>query len=145
MTYVLMRTLKRGIILNKKIFVVVGTGSGIGNHVAEKFGHEGYHVVLMSRKHDKLDTYLKEFSYKNISVSSCIVDAYDENSIKSAFEQVKKEYKKVVDVLFYTVAALQISRAEEISSEELLKSFKVDVVSALFTGINCREVLGFSS
>lgn len=123
--------------MDKKIFAVVGAGPGIGNHVTERFGREGYHVVLLSRNQDKLDTYSSEFMEKNISVSTYAVDAYDESSLADTFERIKKETKKI-DVLFYNVAVLQPSKADTLSSNELMKTFQIDVASALFSA---RQVL----
>lgn len=118
--------------MNKKIFFVVGAGPGIGNHVAEKFGKEGFHVILMARNAGKLEQYLAEFTAKNISASAISVDASDENSLKAAFEQVKNQYKKV-DALLYNVASLQQTRADKLSTSELVDAFKLDVSNALYS------------
>ena len=34
--------------MDKKTIVVVGAGQGLGNHVAKRFGKEGFRVVLMA-------------------------------------------------------------------------------------------------
>ena len=36
--------------MDKKTIVVVGAGQGLGNHVAMRFGKEGFRVVLMTRQ-----------------------------------------------------------------------------------------------
>ena len=36
--------------MDKKTIVVVGAGQGLGNHVAKRFGKEGFRVVLMRGK-----------------------------------------------------------------------------------------------
>lgn len=33
--------------MDKKTIVVVGAGQGLGNHVAKRFGKEGFRVILM--------------------------------------------------------------------------------------------------
>lgn len=118
--------------MTKKIFVVIGAGPGIGNHVAEKFGKEGYHVVLMSRNQSKLDQYVTEFKEKNISVSYSVVDFSDKDTIEIALTEVKNTYNKI-DVLFYNVAYLQPNKIETLSTGELEESFKIDVANALFS------------
>ena len=40
--------------MDKKTIIVVGSGQGLGNHVAERFGREGYRVVLMARNAESL-------------------------------------------------------------------------------------------
>lgn len=36
-------------IMEKKTIVVIGAGQGLGNHVAKRFGKEGFRVILMAR------------------------------------------------------------------------------------------------
>lgn len=50
--------------MDKKTIVVVGAGQGLGNHVAKKFGREGFRVVLMARNGESLITYQREFAAK---------------------------------------------------------------------------------
>ena len=52
--------------MDKKTIVVVGAGQGLGNHVAKKFGREGFRVVLMARNGESLKTYQREFAGKGI-------------------------------------------------------------------------------
>ena len=40
--------------MDKKTIVVVGAGQGLGNHVAKRFGKEGFRVVLMARNGESL-------------------------------------------------------------------------------------------
>lgn len=55
-------------IMDKKTIVVVGAGQGLGNHVAERFGKEGFRVVLMARGEQSLKAYAQEFAGKNGTV-----------------------------------------------------------------------------
>ena len=52
--------------MDKKIIVVVGAGQGLGNHVAKRFGKEGFCVVLMARNEQSLKEYEKEFTAESI-------------------------------------------------------------------------------
>lgn len=40
--------------MDKKTIVVVGAGAGLGNHIAEEFGRNGFRVILMARREEKL-------------------------------------------------------------------------------------------
>ena len=50
--------------MNKKTIVVVGAGQGLGNHVAERFAREEFHVVLVARRSEALAEYKQEFEAK---------------------------------------------------------------------------------
>ena len=52
----------------KKTIVVVGAGKGLGNGVAEKFGSNGFRVVLMARNGEHLKEYASDFTEKGIEV-----------------------------------------------------------------------------
>lgn len=54
--------------MDKKTIVVVGAGQGLGNHVAERFGKEGFRVVLMARGEQSLKAHAQEFAGKNGTV-----------------------------------------------------------------------------
>ena len=49
--------------MDKKTIVVVGAGQGLGNHVAKRFGKEGFCVVLMARNGESLKRYHQESNY----------------------------------------------------------------------------------
>ena len=52
--------------MDKKTIVVVGAGQGLGNHVAKRFGKEGFRVVLMARNRESLKRYQQEFTENGI-------------------------------------------------------------------------------
>ena len=86
----------------KKTIFVLGAGNGCGNRVAEKFGRNGFHVVLMARNAEHLAQYEAEFREKRIEVSTKAADAAENASITAAFDELKAEFG-VPDVLFYNV------------------------------------------
>ena len=44
--------------MDKKTIVVVGAGTGLGNHIAEKFGRNGFRVILMARREGRFQEYV---------------------------------------------------------------------------------------
>ena len=116
--------------MGKKTVVVVGAGPGLGNHIAEAFGTNGFRVVLMARREEKLREYVEQLTAKGIEAEYQVVDCASNASIISAFDAVKEKYG-VVDVLEYNAAVLQGGLATVIAPEELAARYQVDVAGAL--------------
>ncbi len=117
--------------MNKKTIVIVGAGKGCGNHVARKFGKEGFRVILMSRNSEHLKQYKEEFKAQNIEVDTQAVDASDVNSITQAFNNVKAKWG-MPDVVFYNVGVTTADAdlTEPKDANLLLRRYQVDVAGA---------------
>ena len=78
--------------MDKKTIVVVGAGKGMGNHIAEEFGKNDFRVVLMARRQESLDSYVKEFEEKGMEAYGIAADAADTDSLTKAFDEVKERF-----------------------------------------------------
>ena len=114
--------------MSKKTIVVIGTGQGLGNHVAEKFAKENFRVVLVARRSEALAEYKKEFEVKGIEVSTVACDATNAESVKAAFEKIRVEVG-TPDVLVYNVG-ITTPDAQPLDEDEVLRHFKADVLGA---------------
>ncbi len=124
--------------MQKTIFVL-GAGSGCGNRVAEKFGKNGFRVILMARGAERLDAYRKEFQEKGIEVHTRVADAADRPRITRVFDELKAEFG-VPDVLFYNVGVTRPDAELEVKDADLLvERFQVDVAGAYHA---IQQVLG---
>ena len=113
-----------------KTIVVVGAGKGMGNHIAEEFGKNGFRVVLMARNQRSLDAYVKEFADKKIEAVGIAADSGDPDSLTKAFTAVKERFG-AIDVLAYNACILEGGAPSTLSSAELMRHYQVDVASAL--------------
>ena len=114
----------------KKTIFVLGAGNGCGNRVAEKFGKNGFRVVLMSRNAEHLAAYEKEFKGKGIEVYTKVADAADTQSVTKAFDELKATFG-VPDVLFYNVGITTAdSELKEKDAALLVERYKIDVAGA---------------
>ena len=116
--------------MGKKTIVVVGAGTGLGNHIAATFGRNNFRVVLMARREDKLKEYVSEMREGGIDADYHVVDCAENASIRVAFEDVRKKYG-VVDVLSYNAAVLKDGLPSELTPEELAARYQIDVAGAL--------------
>lgn len=114
----------------KKTIFVLGAGNGCGNRVAEKFGQNGFRVVLMSRNAEHLAAYEKEFKEKGIEVYTKVADAADTQSVTKCFDELKATFG-IPDVLFYNVGITTAdSELKEKNAALLVERYKIDVAGA---------------
>lgn len=123
--------------MDKKTFVIVGAGKGMGNHIAKKFAENDFRVVLIARNKETLNEYVKEFTQLGMEAYAIAADAADTKSLKRAFGEVREKFG-IIDVLAYNAAVLKYGRPTELSPEELIERYQVDVASALYC---VRQVL----
>ena len=116
--------------MDKKTIVIVGAGKGNGNHIAKEFADHDFRVILMSRKQEKLNTYVEEFMAQGIECYGMTVDAADPDTLTSAFAKVQEQFG-TVDVLVYNAAVLTAGTPSSLTSEELMRHYQMDVASAL--------------
>lgn len=115
--------------MDKKTIVVVGAGMGLGNHVAKRFGREGFRVVLMARNILALKDYEQEFTADGVETYTFAVDAAQPETLTEAFEKVKQQWG-MPDVLLYNVGITVPDEPGQMDSCELLRRYQVDVASA---------------
>ena len=116
--------------MSKKTIVVVGAGRGLGNSIAERFAKENFRVVLIARRKNLLNEYVKEFTAKNFEVYGKAADVTDFASITKIFAEIQQEFG-VVDVLAYNAANMNGGKLTELPVEEIISHFKVDVAGAI--------------
>ena len=115
--------------MDKKTIVVVGAGQGLGNHVAKRFGREGFRVILMARNQQALKGYELEFAAEGIEVYTHAVDATKPETLTEALHWVKSTFG-APEVMVYNVGITMPDEPEKIDGEELMRRYQVDVVSA---------------
>lgn len=113
-----------------KLAVIIGAGRGMGNNIAEKFVSEGFKVILVARRQNALDEYVNEFKAKNSDAHSKVADVSNIQSLTKIFDEIHSEFG-AVDVLVYNAAFMQGGKLTEISAENLIQHYQVDVASAL--------------
>ena len=115
---------------SKKIMVIIGVGPGNGFHVAQRFGREGYHIVMMSRSEDSLQDFANKLENDGISSSYYVVDCADPKNVKETFDRLIHDFN-TIDVLHYNTASLKPGLPENLTNSDLLEQFQIDVASAL--------------
>lgn len=103
-----------------KNIVITGTSRGIGFELAKQFAENGHQVLALSRN----TAPLSEVNHKNITVLS--VDISNAKDLNKVTDFIKNTWKKV-DVLINNAGKLINKPFTEISSEDFLEVYKVNV------------------
>ena len=103
-----------------KNIVITGTSRGIGFELAKQFAENGHQVLALSRNTEPLSA----VNYKNITALS--VDISNNDDLNKVTDFIKSTWKKV-DVLINNAGKLINKPFTEISSEDFLEVYKVNV------------------
>ena len=82
-----------------KIALITGATSGFGKACAEKFGSNGYDLIITGRREDRLEQLQKELQqHYNVAVFPLNFDVRDKKAVFSAVENLDDDWRKI-DVL----------------------------------------------
>lgn len=102
----------------KKIALITGATSGIGEACARKFGEGGYDLILTARREEKLAEIKAELEAKGTKVKTLAFDVRDTATAKKAMDSLDEEWKKI-DVLINNAGlALGLDKEYEAKPEE---------------------------
>lgn len=82
----------------KKIVLVTGATSGIGEACAKKFAADGYDVIITGRNEEKLKALTTDLESKGSKVLPLVFDVRDREAAKKAVESIPQEWQEI-DVL----------------------------------------------
>jgi NAD(P)-dependent dehydrogenase (short-subunit alcohol dehydrogenase family) len=125
-------------VLNDKVILITGGGTGLGRSMAEYFLTLGAKVIIASRKEEvikKTEAELRESTGGKILGLSCDVRKYDD--VEKLIEFAEQEFGSI-NVLVNNAAGNFISPTERLSN----KSFDVIVDIVLKGTYNCSLALG---
>lgn len=84
--------------MEKRIVLVTGATSGIGEACARKFAEDGYNVIITGRNEEKLKALTELLKSKGAEVLPLVFDVRDREAAKKAVESIPEEWQKI-DVL----------------------------------------------
>ena len=113
-------------LLDGKVAIVTGGGSGIGKGIAKAFADEGCSVVIAARNSDRLDAAAAELSNGGGTVISIPTDVTSEEQMISLFAKTMDQFGKL-DVLVNNSGAFDGGPVEELTMEQWQKVIDVNV------------------
>ncbi|MCX4401906.1 SDR family oxidoreductase [Streptomyces sp. NBC_01764] len=102
---------------DRKIVLVTGASSGIGEATARHLAAAGHHVVLGARRTDRLDRLVSELIAVGHHAESAQLDVTDRDSVK-AFADGALERHGRIDVLVNNARVMPLSFMEELRVDE---------------------------
>ena len=118
-----------------KVTVVTGAASGIGKSTAIRLDAEGAIVIIVDINESQLKETKKLLSNKNSSAK--ILDIANINDIKSFFQTLKKDYKKL-DCLINVAGILRFDNSHEVQIDDWKKIIDVNLTGTFFM---CNQAL----
>lgn len=94
--------------LAKKVAIITGAGSGIGEVTAKLFANEGATVVLVGRNSDKLNRVASEIKKVGKNAVAIRADIRNESEVQTVAEQITSQFSRV-DILVNNAATINDS------------------------------------
>lgn len=113
----------------RRTMFVIGAGTGLGNGVAEKFGREGFKVVLVSRNEKNLTAYAERFVAEEIEVDTQVGDVTRFEEFGQIFSSLVEKHG-TPDVLFYNVGITTPDDKNSRDAQTLVDHYVADVAGA---------------
>ena len=114
--------------LKNKTALVSGSTAGIGYAIAKQLAHEGAHVIVNGRTAERVDAAVKQIITEtgNNEVKGVIADFSKPDQIAQLISQVPD-----VDILINNVAIFEPKAFADITDEDWLKFYEVNVLSGI--------------
>ena len=109
---------------------MVGVGPGIGLAVARRFVREGMSAGLIARSEATLKPAAEALG--SADVLQATADVTDEVALRTALDRVVEAYG-VPDVVVYNAALIQADRIGDLTAQQYLDAWAVNVVGAITT------------
>lgn len=117
----------------QKVIVITGATSGLGLELAKIAALEGFHIVLIARRLDRLKGLQKELGQQAGSVRIFQADVTDRQAIEDVFNQIGK-----VDVLINNAGVGYFTWAHEAKPDETKQMIDVNVTGLITC---CEQVM----
>lgn len=102
----------------KKIALITGATSGIGEACARRFAIGGYDLILTARRADKLQAIREELEAKGAKVKTLVFDVRDAEAAEQSLATLEPEWQKI-DVLINNAGlALGLDKEYEGDTED---------------------------
>ncbi|HEY2851231.1 MAG TPA: SDR family oxidoreductase [Gemmatimonadaceae bacterium] len=118
-------------LFNGQVALVTGGATGIGYGIAELLGGLGAHVVIASRKQEKLDAAAESLAKTGVKVSTVSVDVRDADRVKAMVEQVQRDRGRI-DILVNNAAGNFYAPSESLSPNAWKSVIEIDLNGTFF-------------
>ena len=114
-----------------QVALITGGGSGIGRGIADLLAALGAHVVLASRKIDRVEAAAAEIRNAGGKASGVAVDVRDQELVKQMVESVQQAHGRV-DLLVNNAAGNFYAPSESLSANAWKSVIEIDLYGTFF-------------
>ena len=117
---------------------MVGVGPGVGLAVARRFVREGMSAGLIARSDATVKSAAEEFGSADVLPVSA--DVTDERALRAALDRIVDAYG-VPDAVVYNAAMIRSDRIGDLTAQQQLDAFAVNVVGAITTAAHLAPAM----
>lgn len=110
--------------------VITGASAGIGAATARRFAKEGYRLVLLARRKDKLDALRQELSHNEIFVHE--LDVSSRVHVEKIFTQIEMEIGSIDILVNNAGGAFGLDRAQDARLDEWEHCVDVNIKGLMY-------------
>jgi len=114
----------------RKVAVVTGASSGIGEATARALARDGLNVALLARRVDRIDSLAEELSGDGVTAIAIEADVTDRDSLAQAASRVKDELG-AADVLVNNAGQMLLAPFSSEQAEETRRMIETNLVGAM--------------
>lgn len=118
-------------LLAGRVAVITGGGSGIGRGIADGLASVGAHVVLASRKQERVDAAAEEIRAAGGKASAVALDVRDPERVQAAMRAVAERQGKI-DILVNNAAGNFYAPSESLSPNAWKSVVEIDLYGTFF-------------
>ncbi len=138
--------------MKDKVAVITGGSSGIGKALAEKFGLQGYKIVITGRNKQALETAKTYLEQKNIETLAIQSDVSKEEDNKTMAEKTLAHFGQI-DVLINNAGVSMRALFEDVELSVIRQLMDINFYGAIYATKHCLpaileskgSILGISS
>lgn len=115
-----------------KAIMIIGAGPGIGQAVAERFGQEGWTVILTGRHAERLDALVSALAARGIQAKAVPADATNPAGLRAAIAKADR-LSGGLTAIHYNAAVVRQQDLFSMTDDEVTSDLAINVAGGLHT------------